>query len=44
MITKIHSSILHIDGLVGEKEAAKSLTDLQKAKKMVCGPAGEDTS
>jgi len=32
MITKIYSSILHIHGLVGEKEAAKWLTDSQKAK------------
>jgi len=35
MITKIYSSILHIHGLVGEKEAAKWLTDSQKAKIMV---------
>ncbi len=31
MLAKVHSSILHIHGLVGEKEASKWLHDSQKA-------------
>jgi hypothetical protein len=43
MLTKVHSSILHIHGLVGEKECAKWLSDSQKAAVSLSQPVKTPT-